>query len=268
MESEHSSELPANSDLGDSVPTSGSERVRAVDEAIAELLAELQRTREDADEDGEDGFESPARTTLPWRRHLIRPDDGPDEESPLPRVVASGERFIPPPVPSSFRRDKLGRWRHHLGGGYVSKAADVRLRDGFAFERTESTVYVPTAVVRCQPLFRFCIGYPMSIRGVWPCFEVPADLFDEYGSESVGFIAPEVALPFLVDTAGFAAFLNVSPRTVSAYLARGTLPEPVARIGSSPVWSLTQLSLWVEHRAVEGRLRTKRLRRQRRDGRG
>jgi hypothetical protein len=245
---------------------SGSERVRAVDDAIAELLAELRSAREDRDGDDDEDIEVAAGATLPWKKD--RKQEWSGVETTPSRAAGNLESFVPPPVPASFRRDRLGRWRHRHGGGYVHHASDIRLRDAFPFERTEYAVYVPTAVVRCQPLFKFCSGYPVSVRGVWPCFEVPVDLFDEYGSESVGFTAPEVALPFLVDTAGFAAFLNVSPRTVSAYLARGTLPEPVARIGSSPVWSLTQLSLWVEHRAADGRSRKSQMRRQRRGGRG
>ncbi len=37
-----------------------------------------------------------------------------------------------------------------------------------------------------------------------------------------------------------AEFMNVSRRTISTYLIRGTFPKPVGRIGREPLWSENQ----------------------------
>jgi predicted DNA-binding transcriptional regulator AlpA len=38
--------------------------------------------------------------------------------------------------------------------------------------------------------------------------------------------------------------LGITPSTVSAYLARGQMPKPVAYVGRTPVWTASTLAEW------------------------
>jgi hypothetical protein len=44
----------------------------------------------------------------------------------------------------------------------------------------------------------------------------------------------------------------VTPATITAYLARRRMPEPVTRIGNSPIWTRPVIHHWLATRPGQG----------------
>lgn len=210
----------------DAVP-SRSARIRALDESIADLVAELHE--------------------------ILALDDDDDLYDDLPKIHSRPTSFeadveVAPPTTPGYRRDRLGRWRYERGNLYVPGARDARLGELYGRWRDANHVYLPTPVLRAVPILAAFRTYPLGVHGATPCVLVPVGEWDRYAHTTVGLSAPELAPWSLLDTAGFAALLNVAPRTISAYLARHQVPSPVARVGSSPVWSVPVLLEWLMSR--------------------
>lgn len=45
-----------------------------------------------------------------------------------------------------------------------------------------------------------------------------------------------------------AALAGVAPDTFSAYVSRGRAPQPVEHVGSTPLWSDTEIRAWLRLR--------------------
>jgi Helix-turn-helix domain len=54
-------------------------------------------------------------------------------------------------------------------------------------------------------------------------------------------------------TRDVAAFLNIAPSTIRAYVARGQMPEADRRIGREPVWRPATIRLWHSQRPRRAR---------------
>ena len=54
-------------------------------------------------------------------------------------------------------------------------------------------------------------------------------------------------------TRDVAAFLNVAPSTIRAYVARGQMPEADRRIGREPVWRPATIRKWHSQRPRRAR---------------
>jgi len=52
----------------------------------------------------------------------------------------------------------------------------------------------------------------------------------------------------LLDLPAVAGMADVSQRTLSSYLARGSMPEPDLRFGGHPVWHRTTIEAWCAQR--------------------
>jgi hypothetical protein len=65
-----------------------------------------------------------------------------------------------------------------------------------------------------------------------------------------------VAEPLPTDwwtTRDVATFLNVTPSTIRAYVARGQMPEADRRIGREPVWRPATIRKWHDQRPRRAR---------------
>jgi hypothetical protein len=154
------------------------------------------------------------------------------------------EVFCPPP---GYRRDRLGRWRY-VDGGYVPGAADVTVGDLYQVARRTNRCLVPARLARTDPALAWCCSWPLETFGAVVCHGVDESVWEVAKAGVVTLSAPELCAERLLDTAAVAAILGVRPRTIASYLARGSLPSPVARVGNSPVWTLPVLLRWMARR--------------------
>jgi predicted DNA-binding transcriptional regulator AlpA len=69
-------------------------------------------------------------------------------------------------------------------------------------------------------------------------------VWDARAGDVVAMAAPVLHPWNLVGTDGVAALLGVAEPTVRAYLARRQMPEPLVRLGRTPVWSRDQIEAW------------------------
>jgi hypothetical protein len=198
--------------------------------------------------------------------HAIHDHEDDDElwfgqDAPVQRDAV--QRHRPDPVrpvtvlhtPPGYRRDAVGRWRYVLTGGYVPAARDIRVVDVIPNVRVDGHQLLHATAVRVYPALAFLLQYPIRVRGATPMLEVPVDEWEELRTTVLGVTAPELAPEQLLDTTAVALLCRVSQRTISAYLARGRFVEPVARIGTNPVWSLPVVLQWSAIRG--GRQRTR-----------
>lgn len=56
-------------------------------------------------------------------------------------------------------------------------------------------------------------------------------------------------------TSDVAEYLGVAVSTVSSYRARGQMPEPLRRIGNTPVWDPAVIRDWAATRRADSRRR-------------
>jgi hypothetical protein len=152
-------------------------------------------------------------------------------------------------VPPGYRRDPRGTWRYDADGDAVPGARDLTLDTLWAFGRRRPVV-VPDAVVRVAPELAWCrrcgdaddvVQRTGAAALVWVVDEID---WDERAEWPLGLDAPELVPGRLVDVEALAALVSVAPSTVTAYLARGQLPEPQVRIGGRPAWSRAVLARW------------------------
>ena len=80
-------------------------------------------------------------------------------------------------------------------------------------------------------------------------WEVSLDEWEERTLWPLGISAPELNADRLITLSELGHFLGgVAPSTLTAYLARGRLPEPQVRIGARPAWSAPVLLQWYRAR--------------------
>jgi hypothetical protein len=225
--------------------------VEDLDDAIASFLAEwsaFKHADDDEDQDDGDGGDGCVATR--------RRGGGRGEATAALGAVAGDEQvglgafdqlevFRPPP---GYRRDRLGRWRY-IDGGYVPGAADVTLGDLYRVERRRGRALVPVRLARGDAALAWCRSWPLETSGAIVCHGVDSSTWERAAASVVTLSAPELCAERLLDTASVAAIIGVRTRTVASYLARGSLPDPVARVGNSPVWTLPVLLRWMARRA-------------------
>lgn len=160
--------------------------------------------------------------------------------------------------PPGYRRDGAGRWRYTVTGGVVTGAHDVTLRNLYAFTRADGVIEVPLEEAQIDDNLAWCLDFRGDLRissagsRARTVIAVPADAWDERARLPLTVYAPELTPDQLLDTDGVAALAAVDRSTVAAYLARGQLPEPVARLGNSPVWSRPVIRQWLDSRPGPG----------------
>jgi predicted DNA-binding transcriptional regulator AlpA len=64
-----------------------------------------------------------------------------------------------------------------------------------------------------------------------------------------------MALKFsdLMDTTAVSELTGLKRGTISTYLYEGSFPEPLGRLGGSPVWKRKQIEQWLRSRPGQGK---------------
>jgi len=157
----------------------------------------------------------------------------------------------------AYWRDRDGVWRYADSRDAVPGARDLRLRDLFdpplhmitgddGEERP--TRLVPRAWARRAPGHPLTWVYDFATLGGRDDIAVPAAAWDERAGTVVAMTAPELHPHNLQGVEAVAELLAVTASTVRAYLARGQMPEPVVRVGRTPVWSRPVIERWLPAR--------------------
>jgi hypothetical protein len=171
-----------------------------------------------------------------------------DPLSDLPRLIE----------PPSYRRGQGGVWRYSFGG-VVPGARDDTLARRYRFAaRPGSTVLVPVELCRRDDLLwvrdhhdgdsgaavRWCGSYV-------PAYSLTRECWEARSRIPMGLTAPELQPPAMVDLAGFARTLGVRESSLSAYKARGRLPQPQFTVANSPLWSWPVIEHWKRFRLIQ-----------------
>lgn len=158
-----------------------------------------------------------------------------------------------PPSPvreggGAYERGPDGRWRLAVDDVPVAGARDLALGDLFQPELGEvdgvAVRLVPRPWASRHPEHPLAWAFEYADLGGRGPIPVPADEWEARSTQVVAMSAPALHPWNLVGTDGVAAILGVSEATVRAYLARRQMPEPLVRIGRTPVWPRQQIEAW------------------------
>ena len=184
----------------------------------------------------------PAPARPPRRRSA-----DPDAVADLPAVAVPG-----------YVRDRRGTWRYRATGRAVPGARDLTLRSLHRFPASRGQVLVPVELVRSEAELAWCLAWKHTMttrledgRSV-TVVRVPVGEWERRADIPIGLWAPELTASRLLGIGDVARIANVSPATVTAYLARRRMPPPVTRIGHSPVWTRPVIRQWLAARPGQG----------------
>lgn len=158
-----------------------------------------------------------------------------------------------------YVRDRRGTWRYAATGGTVPGARDLTLRSLHRFTIGRGHVLVPVDLVRTEAELAWCMAWKHTLttrvsggRSV-AVLRVPVGEWERRADVPFGLWAPELAVSRLLDISEVARLVGVSSATITAYLSRGRMPEPVMRLGRLPVWSRPIIRQWLAARPGQGR---------------
>ena len=152
----------------------------------------------------------------------------------------------------TYRRDETGTWRYTVGGDVVPGARDLRLGETYRPEHDldgDGRRIVPRHWVGLRP------GHPLAwVRGYGELgtrepYLVPDDEWEAHADDIIGMLAPELHPARLVGVDEVASIAGISEVTVRAYVHRKQMPQPVTRVGGSPVWSRPVIERWLRRRS-------------------
>lgn len=181
---------------------------------------------------------------------------GADHESAVPPAGAAGAggsvRFD---GNGNYVRDDDGVWRYTGTPVAVPGARDLTVDEAYP------AVLVPQGDRRYRRVPRRWVPRRTGHALAWILDDpevleveggavllVPETSWADRAGDVVGMLAPELHPQHLVDLEGAAGAAGVALSTVRAYLARGQMPAPVARVGGSPVWSRPVIDQWLSAR--------------------
>ena len=171
----------------------------------------------------------------------------PDAVGDLPAVAVPG-----------YVRDRRGTWRYAATGAAVPGARDLTLRSLHRFPVHRNQVLVPTSLVRSEAELAWCLTWKHTLttrlaggRSI-TVLRIPLREWERRADVPFGLWAPELSATRLVGIADVARVAGVSPATITAYLARRRMPEPVMRIGNTPAWTRPVIAAWLAGRPGRG----------------
>ena len=158
-----------------------------------------------------------------------------------------------------YVRDRRGTWRYAATGQAVPGARDLTLRSLHRFISRGGHVLVPVELVRTETELAWCMAWKhtvttrMSGRRSMAVVRIPVGEWERRADVPFGMWAPELTASRLLDITEVARLVGVSPATITAYLSRRRMPEPVMRLGRIPVWSRPIIRQWLTARPGQGR---------------
>ena len=153
----------------------------------------------------------------------------------------------------AYWRDADGTWRDTISGEPVPGATDLTLDDLFPAERIkrDGELYrvVPRTWASRRPAhpLAWVFEHTDPTAGREPIV-VPESAWEQAATVPVAMAAPELHPIHLVGVDAVASLLGVGAATVRAYAARKQMPEPLTRLGGSPVWSRPFIERWARTR--------------------
>lgn len=166
---------------------------------------------------------------------------------------------LPAPDLPGYLRDRRGTWRYAATGRAVPGARDLTLRSLHRFPEGGGRVAVPVDLVRTEAELAWYLAWRHTLttrlaggRSV-TVVRVPVAEWERRADIPIGLWAPELTASRLLGVAEVARLAGVSPATVTAYLSRRRMPEPVMRLGRAPVWSRPVIRHWLAGRPGQGR---------------
>lgn len=254
-------QVPGGGVAGADGPTghrSGPEEPDPADLWLDEMLARVRSGRSLAPARGCDD------PTAPTAEDGRTDEDSQDEDSQDDDVARPDHLEASLVCPPGYQRHGRDRWRYEATARLVPGARDVTLASLYDFGRSPdgSSVLVPVLQARTEPELAWVLeldppakmGFELTTgdgRGR-TVLEVPAGEWEGRAGRVIGLVAPELVPHRLLDIEGVARVAGVTPQTVSTYLARGRMPEPVGRLGNSPVWTRPQIQHWLAARPGQG----------------
>ena len=151
----------------------------------------------------------------------------------------------------TYRRDEAGVWRYTVGGEPVPGARDLRLGELYdpeAHPDDPTLRVVPRHWVGLRPGHPLAWAMAYGELGTRTPFLVPADEWSSHVDNVVGMLAPELHPSRLLAIDEVASIAGISEVTVRAYVHRRQMPQPVSRVGGSPVWSRPVIEQWLRGR--------------------
>lgn len=148
----------------------------------------------------------------------------------------------------AYVRDPGSGWRRRIDDAPVEDAADLTLGDLFAPPLQEvdgvAVRLVPRVWASRHPDHPLAWTFEHAELGARGPIAVPAREWEARAGDVVAMSSAQLHPWNLVGVDGVAAIIGVAEPTVRAYLARRQMPEPLARIGRTPVWSRGQIEAW------------------------
>ena len=230
---------------------------------LDEQLARLQpdRTVPGGGHDGDtplDPDTPPADGSPQIGRVVLRrpaPGRGPRRRRADPDAAAD----VPAPSVPGYLRDRRGTWRYTATGQAVPGARDLTLRSLYRFPVHHGSVHVPVDLVRTEAELGWCLRWRHTLttrlngRRSVTVLRIPVGEWDRRADVPFGLWAPELTAGRLLGISDVAQLAGVSPATITAYLSRRRMPEPVMRVGHTPLWSRPVIRQWLAARPGQGR---------------
>jgi len=175
------------------------------------------------------------------------------------RADRDADADLPTANVPGYVRDRRGTWRYAATGGAVPGARDLTLRSLYRFSAHQGHVHVPVELVRTEAELSWCLGWKHTITTrlsggrSTTVVRVPVGEWERRADIPFGVWAPELSAGRLLGVSDVTRLAGVSPATITAYLSRRRMPEPVMRIGRAPVWSRPVIRHWLAGRPGQGR---------------
>lgn len=166
---------------------------------------------------------------------------------------------LPRPATPGYVRDRRGTWRYTATGRAVPGARDLTLRSLHRFPTQRGSVLVPVERVRREAELGWCLAWKHTLTTRMldghsvTVIAVPAGEWERRADIPIGLWAPELTASRLLAIGDVGRLAGVSSPTITAYLARGRMPEPVMRLGHTPVWTRPVIAQWLAARPGQGR---------------
>lgn len=220
-----------------------------LDEQLARINgADSTTTATEADDDatpaGGDGVV--LRRAAPLRHRQRRAD----REAAADLPAANVARYV---------RDRRGTWRYAATGRAVPGARDLTLRSLYRVPVHQGHVQVPVDLLRTEAEVHCCLAWKHTLttrlsggRSI-TVVRIPVGEWERRADIPFGLCAPELTASRLPGIEDVARLAGVSPATIAAYLSRRRMPEPVMRLGPTPLSSRPIIRQWVAARPGQGR---------------
>lgn len=166
---------------------------------------------------------------------------------------------LPAPNVPGYVRDRRGTWRYSATGQVVPGGRDLTLRSLYGFPAGGGHVSVPVELVRSEAELQWCLRWKATLttrlhgRRSVTVLRVPEGEWERRADIPFGLWAPELTAGRLLGIGQVAQLAGVSPATITAYLSRWRMPDPVVRIGHTPLWSRPVIRQWLAGRPGQGR---------------